>query len=375
MIVFLTLIYVAALFVLIKLKVLPNSKGTWLSTIVWVVVLFIFLFIPMQWGAPSGPVSIKTRVVQILPNVNGQVTKVHAEANVPLKQGDLLFEIDAEPFEIAVELAEASKARVEAQAKQDIDNLKATTAQLAQAQAKQVLAQSRFEDDAKLVDSGTVSESRLELRQADLDAANGAVAAARAAVSKAEIELGAVTNDGRIAKVAEAEAKLAQAEWNLEQTKIYAPSEGYVTNLALAAGQRVTSLPFAPAMAFVDTGEKVFLAQIHQIYKRYVEPGQTVEIAMKTAPGQLFTGTVEQMLPVSSQGQAVGSGNLAPTQNIVAEPFLVRIKLDDPTLMDKMAPGSAGVVAIYTDRVGATHVIRKVMIRMTSIMNYLRIGL
>ncbi len=53
MIVFLTLIYVVVLFVLVKFKVLPNSKATWLSTIGWMVILLIFLFIPMQWGAPS----------------------------------------------------------------------------------------------------------------------------------------------------------------------------------------------------------------------------------------------------------------------------------------------------------------------------------
>ena len=69
MIVFMTLAYVAVLFVLIKLKVLPNTKATWLSTIVWVVVLFIFLFIPMQWGAPSGRALSYQPVIEVIPNV------------------------------------------------------------------------------------------------------------------------------------------------------------------------------------------------------------------------------------------------------------------------------------------------------------------
>ncbi|KPA21958.1 Inner membrane protein YibH [Shimia sp. SK013] len=375
MIVFLTLAYVAVLFVLIKMKVLPNTKATWMSTIVWFVALFIFLFIPMQWGAPSGPVRVMTRVVQVIPNVSGQVTAVHAQANVPLKEGDLLFELDPEPFQIAVDLAEASKARVLAQAEQDIDNLKAAEAQLDQAQARQVFAARRYEDDAKLVETDTISESRLEQRQADLDTANGAVAAAAAAVSQAETELGAVTKDGVIAKVAEADAQLEQALWNLEQTKVLAPSDGFVTNLALAAGQRVTSLPLAPAMAFVDTSEKALVAQVHQIYKRHIKPGQKVEIAMKTKPGQLLTGEVELLLDVSSQGQAIVSGTVLSSQQIVAEPFLLRIKLDSPEVLSSMAPGAAGMVAIYTESVGATHVIRKVMLRMTSIMNYVKIGL
>ena len=73
MIAFLALAYAAVLFVLVKLKVLPNKPGTWLSIIGWVVLLFIFLFIPMQWGAPSGPVRLMTRAVQIVPNVSGTV--------------------------------------------------------------------------------------------------------------------------------------------------------------------------------------------------------------------------------------------------------------------------------------------------------------
>ncbi|MCP4817765.1 MAG: HlyD family secretion protein [Shimia sp.] len=375
MIVFLTLAYVAVLFVLIKAKVLPNTSATWMSTIVWFVVLFIFLFIPMQWGAPSGPVRVMTRVVQILPNVSGQVTVVHAKPNVPLQKGDLLFELDAEPFQIAVDLAKASQARVIAQAAKDIDQLKAANAQLSQSQARQALALRLFKDDEKLLATGTISETRLEQRLAELDTANGAVAAAEALVSQAEIELGAVTDDGTVAKVAEAEASLEQAEWNLAQTKVYAPSDGFVTNLALASGQRVTNLPFAPAMAFVDTSEKALVAQVHQIYLRHIEIGQPVEIAMKTRPGELFAGTVEAVVEVSLQGQAFVSGSVLSAQQIVAEPFLLRVKLDDVDALKGLQPGAAGLSAIYTDKVGATHVIRKVMLRMSSIVNYLKVPL
>ena len=58
MIAFLTLCYVALLAILVWLKVLPNTLWTWLSTIVWMVLLFVLLFIPMQWGAPAGPARV-----------------------------------------------------------------------------------------------------------------------------------------------------------------------------------------------------------------------------------------------------------------------------------------------------------------------------
>ncbi len=371
MIVFLTLVYVALLFVLIKLKVLPNTKMTWLSTSVWMVVLFIFLFIPMQWGAPAGPARVLTRAIQIIPNVNGQVVQITARANVPLEKGDLLFRIDPEPFEIAVELAEASLVRVNAQALQDKDALTNAEAQLRQMEAAQTLAQSLYDDDAKLVQSGTISVNRLERREADLDRANGAVDQAKAGVSQALTELGAVTGGGVVAKVAEAQAKLDQARWNLEQTEVRTPTGGFVTNLALAVGQRVTSLPFKPAMLFIDTSDKSLVAEIHQIYLRYVQPGQLVEIAFKTKPGELVTGKVLTIIGMTSQGQAIVSGTMLTTGSIRAEPFFVRIALDDTADSDLLFPGAVGTATIYTDSVASTHVIRKVMIRMESIVNYL----
>ena len=371
MIVFLTLIYVAVLFVLIRAKILPDTKATWATTGIWMVLLLIFLFIPMQWGAPSGPFRILTRVVQIVPNVAGQVIDIEAEPNVPMKQGDVLFRIDPVPFQQAVDIAEAHLVRIEAQSKQDFDVLKTAQASLRQATAQQNLAQSRYDDDKKLVDSGTYAENRLERRVSDLDQASAAVDSARASVAGAETELGAVMPDGKVAKVAEAETGLDQARWNLDQTIVRAPGDGYVTNMALAVGQRVVSLPFAPSMAFVDTAEAGPVAQIHQIYLRHIKPGQQVEIAMKTAPGRVIFGTVDRIIPAVSSGQAQVSGSIGAAVDVAPEPFLVRINVDDPEDSTFMKPGAVGTVAIYTESVGATHVIRKVMMRMSAIINYI----
>ena len=371
MIVFLTLIYVAVLFVLIRAKILPDTKATWATTGIWMVLLLIFILIPMQWGAPSGPVRIMTRVVQIVPNVAGQVVEIVAKPNTPMKKGDVLFRIDPIPFKQAVDIAKANLVRVQAQSKQDLDALQTAQASLRQATAQKNLAQLRYNDDKKLVDAGTYSQNRLDRRISDLDQASGAVDSSNASVTRAETELGAVMPDGQSAKVAEAATTLEQALWNLDQTIVRAPGNGYATNLALSVGQRVVTLPFAPAMAFVDTAESGPVAQIHQIYLRHIKPGQKVEIAMKTRPGKLIFGTVDRVIPAVSGGQAQVSGSIAAAMQISPEPFLVRINTDEPEDVLLMEPGSVGTVAIYTESVGATHVIRKVMIRMTAILNYL----
>lgn len=371
MIVFLTLIYAGILFVLIKAKILPNTKATWSTTAVWMVLLLIFLFIPMQWGAPSGSVRVLTRVVSIVPNVAGQVVEINVQPNVPLKKGDILFKIDPVPFQQAVDLAEATLVRVKAQANQDQDSLKTAEAGLRQAIAQRDLAQSRYNDDKELVERNVYPANRLEKRQADLDQAYATVDSADAEIRRAQTELGAVMQNGEPAKVAEARARLEKAQWDLDQTIVRAPNVGYVTNMALAAGQRVVTLPLAPAMAFVDTFNVRPVAQINQIYLRHIKPGQKAEVAMKTLPGQLLSGTVHSVIPAASGGQVQVSGTIAAAVQIASEPFQVHITIDDPDNAQFMRPGAVGTVAIYTESMGATHVIRKVMIRMNSIMNYL----
>ncbi len=55
---------------------------------------------------------------------------------------------------------------------------------------------------------------------------------------------------------------------------------------------------------------------------------------------------------------------------VKSAPFIVRIRLDDQTVADRLPAGSTALAAIYTDRVKASHLIRKVVLRQTAIMNY-----
>jgi RND family efflux transporter MFP subunit len=309
MIAFLALIYVGALAVLIKLKILPNKPGVWMSSIGWILLLFIVLFIPMQWGAPSGPVRILTYSVQIVPNVSGQVTNVPVVANQRLKKGDVLFEIDDTIFKAAVD---GAKAQLEFQ--------ELRLAQYSKLEASKVGTKFQVEE----------TQAQVSRLRADVDT----------------------------------------AEWNLKETVVRAPSDGYATYVALRPGQRVTNIPLAPAMTFIDTSRKVVGTQIHQIYLRHLKVGQPVEVAFKSIPGRVFHGKVDTIFQVASQGQVVTGGTVPQAQQIQAEPFFVRIELDDDPQVDQLQPGMVGTTAIYTQNASPTHIIRKVMIRMEAIMNY-----
>lgn len=374
MIVFLTLCYAAVLAILVRIKLLPNNGIVWSTTLVWIVVLLLVLFIPMQWGAPAGPVRLLTQTVQIVPNVSGDVVEVPVQANEPLKAGDVLFEIDAEPFEANVALKQAALRSVEAQVEQDVEAEVFAKAALSSAEARRALAATELENDRKLVQRGTISEIQFETSERNLATADADVEQAKSELAIARSELGALMSDSTPAKLSAAKAELDLAIWELSQTTVKAPSDGFVTFVALGVGQRVTNLPLQPAMGFIDTNQTALIAEIDQIFLRHVKSGQIVELAFKTMPGQIVEGTVERIVDVNASGQATNAATLPQAGNAFAEPYYVRIKLKDQQSSELRA-GTVGTAAIYTDQVKATHLVRKVMIRMEAIMNYVNVTL
>ena len=110
MIVFMTLAYVVVLFALVKFKVIKLNLFWKMSPALWMLLLFVVLFIPLQWGAPSGKVNVYNNVIEIVPNVSGEVVEVPVEGLVDVKKDDLLFKIDPEPFQIALKNAQVALA-------------------------------------------------------------------------------------------------------------------------------------------------------------------------------------------------------------------------------------------------------------------------
>ncbi len=171
----------------------------------------------------------------------------------------------------------------------------------------------------------------------------------------------------RQAEVDQLRAQLNGAKWNLDKTVVRAPTNGYVTNVTLRKGAHVTS---GPVITFIDTGDTLFGLEIPQIYARYVKAGQPVEITFKIFPGHIFTGDVEAVLQAISTGQEQPSGLAITPTAIRSAPFIVRIKLKDHALAERLPAGSTGLAAIFTDHVKASHMIRQVILRQAAILNY-----
>src|SRR5262245_29302268 len=103
MIVFLLNIYLLILFLLVYFKIIPFNLFWKISPVLVLLLLTVGLFIPMGWGAPSGPVLVVRQSVEIVPSVSGEVVDVPVSPNAPLKANDVLFRIDPTPFQAQVD--------------------------------------------------------------------------------------------------------------------------------------------------------------------------------------------------------------------------------------------------------------------------------
>jgi membrane fusion protein (multidrug efflux system) len=290
------------------------------------------------WVSGGGSVSTENANlhqprISIASTVGGRVVSVHVQELQVVSKGDLLFQIDPEPFDLAVTQAEAAVAAARLQVAQ----LHAAYVQ-AEAQASLAAEDDRFQAEElarqqELSGKGVASTSTLDefvhasnQAQHRADVARLATDAARAALGgdpDAEIDAHPA--------VRAALADLDRARYNL--------ATSFREGVMIAAGQ--------PVFALVETGEAWVDANFKETQLADLATGQSVEIVFDAAPGLTFSGKVE----------AIGAGtgaefSLLPAQNAtgnwvkVTQRVPVRIRLDDPAAAARLASGLSAEVTV-----------------------------
>ena len=172
--------------------------------------------VPVTIPAVGTAEAIQT--VQIRAQVTGQLSKVHFAEGQEVKKGDLLFTLDARPFEAALQQAQAVLAR---------DTATATNAASQNA---------RYED---LYKRGLIPRDQFETQQASSQSAQATLQADQAAVETAKL--------------------------NLSYTKIAAPISGRTGSLSAHEGDLVRAN---------DTTPLVVINQLSLIYVTFAVPGR-----------------------------------------------------------------------------------------------------
>jgi multidrug resistance efflux pump len=386
--------------IFIKFKWLPWTTPWKVTVVIIPVVGLTALILLLNVVAPStNDVRVFKYTVQVIPQVRGRVIEVPVEPNRLVKKGELLFRIDPTQYQNELAVAKATLAANEAKlaqaaanlvdasagARQLQEQLKATNAQVRALMPKLDLARLRVRQNKELVGTGAGDRFALEQAEANVAELEGQIAIATANEAQVAQKLAGQVNGEQAsvaaaranlaiakAQVDQARADVAQAQWNLDQTAMYAPANGYAINVQLRPGAFLVAAPFSPAMSFVEEEYQV-IALYAQNELVNVEPGNHAEIALPTYPGRVIKAKVDSIVWAQGQGQLPQSGMIPQTGAFPQAPgrFPVKLEIVEKDSALFLPAGATGAGAIYTEHAAAIHILRMVILRVGSITNYL----
>jgi len=387
--------------IFIKFKWLPWNITSQVIVVTIPIIALTVMILTLNVVAPS---SAKLRVfkytIPIVSQVRGRVLEVPVEeGNRLVHKGDVLFRVDPTPYRLDVDNLEAQLALAQGGQRETVESLAGANAKAAEARAaiaqasaritevdaRLSLARKRVEQNQELVKSGAGNRFDLEQAQANFaeltgqrESARSQQAAAQATEAQALASVGQIkqklgTNvNGTYAQVAQIRAQLANARWLLDQTTTLSPCECYVINLQLRPGAFVAGLPLNPVMSLVEADGQV-IAFYNQNELTRVQPEDEAEFALETYPGQIVKGKVDSVIWAIGQGQLQPTGTI-PMSTLANQPpgqFAVKFNLAERDRQLFLAAGASGDAAIYTQHAAFLHILRKVIIRVGSYMNYL----
>jgi multidrug efflux system membrane fusion protein len=353
--------------------------------------------------------AVFANLIGIAPEVEGPVVKLHVKDNQFVKAGDVLFEIEPEPYEYALQRAlseqqalekqiynenrviagqeaaiEAAQANVftsEAHVSSAEANINSARASIAHAEAglSRAEADHKFATDTfhrlepllakQFVTVEDVDRARTgqqtaaeEVRQArsQLDVAKAQLEAALAQRNQAGSTL--QQSHAQLAQsqksvttvlplIAQREARAAavrQARYNLSRCRVVAPFDARVTDLTISEG------------AYAHIGQRVFtlidvrnwwvIGNFRESQLKYIRPGMAADIYVMSRPNRRFSGTIDSIgFGVTPQESALG-GALPQVQRTLAwvhlaTRFPVRVRVNQPA-PDLFRIGESGFIIV-----------------------------
>jgi multidrug resistance efflux pump len=369
----LILIYVSLCYVVFKLFKIPVNQWSLATAALGGIIGIVLLLLIMNYNHPfTTNARIYFAVTPVFPTVRGRVIEVPVQANVQLKQGDVLFRVDPTPFQYVVDQKKAALAEAEQNVRQLKASLDQATASTQRANAQFELAQQNYDRQAELFEKKVIAQATLDTFTRNLETAKQSMVGAQAEEERARLAYSS-NIDGVNTTVARLQSELADAQWDLEQTATRAPAGGFVTQVGLRPGMYVVPAAFRSVMVFVntDTRDQEFAAAFQQNSLQRVKAGDEAEAAFDAVPGRVFKGKVRLVLDAIAAGQMQPTGGLvdvgARTEGGRA---LAVIDITDDMSGYQIPLGAAAQVAIYTEYWHHVSLLRKILLRMRSWQNY-----
>jgi multidrug resistance efflux pump len=363
-------LYIIALWVVFgkfKLVRWGWASGT-VAVLVGAFILAVFLAL-FNYLTPSGRVTVAGRVVEVIPNVSGQIVAIPVETNVPVEAGDVLFQIDPAPFQYKVAQLKASLVGAKQQAEilksnyeQASANVTGLTAQVAFNAKRLADIQKLVTEDANTAFQGQDRQNQYETALAQLNAAKATQQSAKLAMDS---EIGGVNTT-----VAQIQAQLENASWELSQTTIRAPADGYVPVKALTVGDR--ALQASAVMSFIVEEGITIIGMFSQNGFQTIKVGAPVDIVFDNAPGHIYHAKITNIPKGVGQGQIATSGMIVRTNAIGgATAFPAAMSIPEEMSRDSLRLGMSGNATAFAENAGVIGLLASILVWISAYTAYL----
>jgi len=323
---------------------------------------------------------VRAHVVEIVPRVSGEIVRVPVRNNQLVKKGDLLFEIDPRTFQVTVDLARAQLDNIRDIIESLADQVEGMTDSVAQREAALNAAKSDVDGSAaeaenarvafdrarELLATGTNTQRDFDDKYAAYQTALAKLGSARAHVSQtaAEVAHGKADlarskadlgtpgeNNPRLRRAA---ADLEAAKLNLDFTKVWAPVDGYVTNLLLQVGD--SAVANQPIVALIDADSVYVEAFFRETIVENFQNGDRAVVTLMSYPDTPLEGKIESIgWGIAQQNGSTGFQLLPavkPTFEWIrlAQRIPVIVRVEAPANVNLRAGTTASVVVMVGTR-------------------------
>ena len=318
---------------------------------------------------------VRSLIVPIVPRVSGHITEVGVRLHSTVEQGDVLFEIDHRPFDLAVRSSEATLDQTTQQMGVQGATVKAAAGKLGVARAQLDRAQRNYNRTQSVLEDnpGALSLADKDRSETGLAQALERVSSAEADLEKAQQQLGIEGPENSQIRVAV--AAVEQAHLDLEFATLTAPSRGAIESFNVDVGHYAQA--GQPLATFVSTHDVWIQADMRENNLANIKAGDPVEFVLDAAPGRVFDGKVRSVGYGVSSGGGSNRGDLptvGSTQSWLREPqrFPVIIDFGDDATRGLLRAGGQVDVIIYTSEGTLLNPIGRFNIRIRSWLSYVR---
>ncbi len=316
--------------------------------------------------------NVVANYIGIAPEVNGPIISLPVRDNQFVHKGDLLYEIDPQPYQYQLDQAVSSKANLEQQlideergiASQKLNvqiqaaGRQGTTETMSSQQASSIAtdkeivsqqaavkaaeSQARLAEDnlarseplltrhfvtAQQVDQlrttakaaqdtltqaqATLEEDQAKLMQAQAQVRYAAIGGQQQKLKAEQAALDVGRLQTMLSQLPAREAQVRSAAYNLQRCRVYAPFDARVTALTISVGQYARA--GSQVFTLIDTTAWWVLGNYKETQLRHLAPGMPVDVYVLNHPDTRFNGVVESIgFGVTPEDVTSGEGGGLP---------------------------------------------------------------